>query len=50
MGTAMRFHLKKVPEGCTLRIRGSDGRDRKVYAIKIFNLVIGFSFGMNLVR
>jgi hypothetical protein len=49
MGNAMRFHLKKVPDGCTLRIRDGDGRDRKVYAIKIFNLVIGVSFGMHLV-
>jgi hypothetical protein len=50
MGASMRFHLKKVPDGHKLRVRGDDGRDRKVYAIKIFNVVIGVSFGMNLMR
>jgi hypothetical protein len=46
----MKFRLKRVPDRCKLRVRGDGGRDRKVYAIKTFNLVIGVSFGMNLVR
>jgi hypothetical protein len=46
----MRFHLKKVPDGCKLRVRGYDGRDRKMYTIRIFGLVIGVSFGLHLLR
>jgi hypothetical protein len=46
----MKFHLKRVPGGRKLRVRGDDGRDRKMYTIRIFNLVIGVSFGMHLLR
>jgi hypothetical protein len=40
----MKLHVKKVPRGRKLRARRYDGQNRKIYGIKIFDVVIGISF------
>jgi len=40
----MKLHVKRAPRGHKLRVRRYDGRNRKIYAIKIFDVVIGISF------
>jgi hypothetical protein len=40
----MKLQEKRVPRGQKLRVRRDDGQNRKIYAIKIFDVVIGISF------
>jgi hypothetical protein len=40
----MKLHVKKVPRGHKVRVKGYDGQNRKIYGIKIFDVVIGVSF------
>lgn len=40
----MKLHVKRVPRGRKLRVRTYDGQNRRIYAIKIFDVVIGISF------
>ena len=40
----MKLHVKKVPRGYRLGLRRYDGQSRKIYGIKIFDVLIGISF------